>query len=68
MNQSQRYIRQVRLPEVGIQGQEKISRAKVLVVGAGALGCAALSYLAPAGIGTIGILNNDTVKKSQVWF
>ncbi len=66
MNHSQRYKRQVRLPEIGNPGQEKISRAKVLVVGTGALGCAALSYLAPAGIGTIGILDNDAVEESNL--
>jgi sulfur-carrier protein adenylyltransferase/sulfurtransferase len=57
-----RYSRQIRLPEIGRVGQEKISQAKVLVVGAGALGSAALMYLIPAGVGTVGILDNDVVE------
>jgi sulfur-carrier protein adenylyltransferase/sulfurtransferase len=65
MNQpgiSSRYSRQIRLPEIGQEGQEKLSRASILVTGAGALGSAALMYLVPAGIGTIGILDNDVVE------
>lgn len=50
------------LPEIGIKGQEKISSAKVLVVGAGGLGCPALLYLSAAGIGTIGIIDFDKVE------
>jgi sulfur-carrier protein adenylyltransferase/sulfurtransferase len=57
-----RYSRQIRLPEIGRDGQEKISQAKVLVVGAGALGSAALMYLVAAGVGTVGILDNDVVE------
>jgi len=57
-----RYQRQIRLPEIGQEGQEQLSRAMVLVVGAGALGSAALMYLVPAGLGTVGILDNDVVE------
>src|SRR5437764_2503706 len=56
-----RYSRQLMLPEIGIRGQEKIRNSKVLVVGAGGLGCPALQYLAAAGVGTIGIVDDDVV-------
>ena len=57
-----RYSRQLSLAEVGIKGQEKIKNAKVLVVGAGGLGCPMLQYLCGAGIGTIGIIDFDVVE------
>ncbi|MFP4557012.1 MAG: ThiF family adenylyltransferase [Bacteroidales bacterium] len=56
-----RYIRQTKVPDFGKRGQEKISESKVLVVGAGALGCPVLMYLAGAGVGTIGVLDSDEV-------
>ncbi len=59
--QYERYSRQMLLPELGEKGQQKLLQAKVLVIGAGGLGCAALPYLTAGGIGTIGIADNDTV-------
>jgi adenylyltransferase/sulfurtransferase len=59
--QLERYARNVILDEVGEDGQLKLLAAKVLVVGAGGLGAPLLLYLAAAGIGTIGVIDNDTV-------
>jgi adenylyltransferase/sulfurtransferase len=56
-----RYNRQIILPEVGFNGQQKLQQAKVLIIGAGGLGAAVLPYLAAAGIGEIGIIDDDTV-------
>lgn len=53
--------RHARLPEIGSAGVQKLSRTRVLVVGAGGLGCAALPYLAGAGFGLIGVADSDTV-------
>ena len=60
--ESEFYARQIVLPQVGTKGQEKLKSAKVLVVGAGGLGCPALLYLASAGIGTIGISEFDNLE------
>jgi adenylyltransferase/sulfurtransferase len=57
-----RYSRQMMLPEVGIKGQEKLKAAKVLVVGAGGLGCPVLQYLNASGIGCLGIVDFDKVE------
>ena len=57
-----RYSRQFMLDEIGVEGQIKIKQAKVLVVGAGGLGCPVLQYLGAAGVGTIGIIDFDKVE------
>ncbi|RWW91877.1 HesA/MoeB/ThiF family protein [Flavobacterium cerinum] len=57
-----RYNRQMMLPEIGEEGQEKIVNAKVLVIGAGGLGCPVLQYLSAVGIGTIGVIDFDVVE------
>ena len=61
-----RYDRHIKLNEIGISGQEKLKKSKVLVVGAGGLGTPTLQYLAAAGIGTIGIIDHDVVDFSNL--
>lgn len=64
--ESERYSRHLILPGFGIRGQKKLKAAKVLIVGAGGLGSAALKYLAAAGVGRIGIIDNDIVSISNL--
>ncbi|MGN6180559.1 MAG: molybdopterin-synthase adenylyltransferase MoeB [Mucilaginibacter sp.] len=61
-----RYQRQIILPELGMEGQQKLKQAKVLMVGAGGLGCPVLQYLVAGGVGTIGIIDNDIVDLSNL--
>ncbi len=61
-----RYLRHFRIPEIGESGQKKLQNSKVLVIGAGGLGCPFLIYLAAAGTGTLGIVDNDIVNESDL--
>lgn len=61
-----RFARQTILPGFGPEAQEKLQKAKVLVIGAGGLGCPSLLYLAAAGIGHLGIIDGDTVAESNL--
>ena len=61
-----RYNKQIILPEIQMAGQEKLRAAKVLVIGAGGLGCPVLQYLAAAGVGSIGIADGDVVDISNL--
>jgi len=63
---TERYARQTVLPEVGAAGQARLAGASVLVVGAGGLGCAVLSYLAAAGVGQLVIVDHDRVEESNL--
>jgi molybdopterin/thiamine biosynthesis adenylyltransferase/rhodanese-related sulfurtransferase len=62
----EKYSRHLILPEVGLEGQLKLKAARVLVVGAGGLGCPVLLYLAAAGVGRIGIADYDKVSNSNL--
>ncbi len=61
-----RYARHMVLPDIGGVGQMKLKRAKVLVIGAGGLGSPALMYLAASGVGTLGVIDDDTVDASNL--
>ncbi|MEG3617078.1 molybdopterin-synthase adenylyltransferase MoeB [Magnetovibrio sp. PR-2] len=65
-DQIQRYARHILLPQVGGEGQAKLLNAKVLVIGAGGLGSPVLMYLAAAGVGTIGVVDDDVVDLSNL--
>jgi adenylyltransferase/sulfurtransferase len=61
-----RYQKQIMLDDFGINGQIKLKQSKVAVIGAGGLGCPVLQYLTAAGVGTIGIIDFDTVEESNL--
>ena len=64
--QKQRYLRNTILPEIGEIGQEKLLQTKILIIGAGGLGSPAVYYLAAAGVGVIGVVDNDVVELSNL--
>lgn len=64
--EKQRYLRHILLDEIGEEGQVKLKNAKVLVIGAGGLGCPILQYLTAAGVGKIGIIDDDVVDVSNL--
>ncbi len=65
-SEQQRYTRQLMLSEIGTTGQLRLKNAKVLVIGAGGLGCAILQSLVAVGVGEIGIIDNDVVSLSNL--
>ncbi|KAJ6259842.1 hypothetical protein Dda_5484 [Drechslerella dactyloides] len=66
LDEFRRYGRQMIMTEVGLDGQLQLKRSKVLLIGAGGLGCPAAAYLAGAGIGTIGVVDHDLVEPSNL--
>lgn len=64
--ETERYSRQLSLPEIGVDGQAKLRQSKVLVVGAGGLGSPVVLYLAAAGVGTIGVIDSDVVDRTNL--
>jgi len=65
-NEIERFSRQIILKKIGSLGQKKIKNAKVLIVGAGGLGCPVAEFLTRAGVGVIGIIDNDFVNLSNI--
>lgn len=66
MTQSTRYDRQLALPEIGIEGQHRLSEAKVVIIGVGGLGSPIALYLVGAGVGTVGLVDDDVVSVSNL--
>jgi adenylyltransferase/sulfurtransferase len=65
-NEIERYDRQIMMSEIGVEGQEKLKRSKVLIAGAGGLGSSVSFYLAAAGVGTIRVVDHDRVELSNL--
>lgn len=61
-----RYSRHIRLPEIGLAGQQRLKQARVALVGAGGLGCPVGQYLVAAGVGVLGIIDGDVVEESNL--
>ncbi len=66
IDEVRRYSRHLIIPDVGMTGQKRLKNAKVLIIGAGGLGSPALLYLAAAGVGTLGIIDDDVVDESNL--
>lgn len=66
MQEEDRYDRQILLPEIGVAGQRRIRRVRVLIVGVGGLGSPMALYLAGAGVGTIGLVDDDVVSATNL--
>ena len=66
MKEMERYSRQISIPEIGKEGQQKLRDAKVLIIGAGGLGSPVALYLTAAGVGTIGLIDYDIVSESNL--
>ena len=64
--QFERYRRHLTLPELGVEGQRRLLDARVLLIGAGGLGCPLAQYLAAAGVGTLGLVDYDVVDVSNL--
>lgn len=65
-DEKRRYARQLLLPSVGVEGQRRLKNARALCIGAGGLGSPAMLYLAAAGVGTIGVIDDDRVDESNL--